>query len=159
MCRSASHRRHVTSQPRPAPTTRRTDPTMRAADADRERVIEALRAHAGTGRIGFDELGVRIEAASGARTLGDLQALLADLPRIVLESDRRAATARARLELREHVRAYVAVNVLLIAIWAFTGAGAPWFIWPLLGWGIAVVAQALSVHGAARARPRAPLRA
>ena len=35
--------------------------------------------------------------------------------------------------------AYVVVNAGLFLIWLFTGAGYPWFVWPLLGWGIGVV--------------------
>ena len=79
---------------------------MRAADADRERTIEALRTHAGAGRLRLDELAARVEAASAARTVGDLQRLLADLPRVSLESQRRAAEARAAAEaVRRHVGA------------------------------------------------------
>ena len=29
--------------------------------------------------------------------------------------------------------------VILIIIWAVTGAGYPWFIWPAIGWGLALV--------------------
>ena len=151
MCRSASHRR-------PATRSRAEDPTLRAGDADRDRVIEALRAHAAAGRLGFDELASRVEAASAARTFGELRAVVADLPRIRLASDRRAAQARAAAELRDHLRWYVAVNLALIAVWAVTGAGHPWFVWPLLGWGIGIIAHAAPVLGA-RGRPRPPLRA
>jgi hypothetical protein len=41
-----------------------------------------------------------------------------------------------------HATVYAAVNLMLFAIWALTGAGYPWFVFPLLGWGVA-----LAVHG------------
>jgi hypothetical protein len=47
-------------------------------------------------------------------------------------------------EFALHVVVYVAVNALIIAIWAFTSDGGFfWPVWPLLGWGIG-----LAVHGA-----------
>jgi hypothetical protein len=54
---------------------------MRASDADRERVGETLRDAAAEGRLEPDELEERLEAVYAARTLGDLDALTADLPR------------------------------------------------------------------------------
>jgi hypothetical protein len=42
-----------------------------------------------------------------------------------------------------HASIYLATNVALFAIWALTGGGYPWFVFPFLGWGIAVTA-----HGA-----------
>ena len=57
------------------------DRSMRASDADRERVAERLRRHAGEGRLDTDELEERLEAAFAAERLADLDALTADLPR------------------------------------------------------------------------------
>lgn len=42
-----------------------------------------------------------------------------------------------------HLAVYLAVQVSLIAIWALVGGGFPWFLFPILGWGIGLVA-----HGA-----------
>jgi hypothetical protein len=53
---------------------------IRAADQDRERAAAALRTHCGAGRLTVDELEERLEAAYAARTLGELDALMADLP-------------------------------------------------------------------------------
>ncbi|MFE2726284.1 DUF1707 domain-containing protein [Kitasatospora sp. NPDC059327] len=53
---------------------------MRASDADRERVAELLRDAYAEGRLNVDEHAERIEAAYGARTLGDLVPLTRDLP-------------------------------------------------------------------------------
>ncbi|MFW9984330.1 MAG: 2TM domain-containing protein [Candidatus Odinarchaeota archaeon] len=44
-----------------------------------------------------------------------------------------------------HLFVYIMVNILLFAIWFFITLGFPWFIFPLLGWGIGVVAHGLAV--------------
>ena len=53
---------------------------------------------------------------------------------------------RAKRAFWRHVVIYIAVNALLVAIWALTSAAYFWPIWPILGWGIGVVAQAVSVY-------------
>jgi hypothetical protein len=55
-------------------------PTIRASDSDREQVAERLRQAAIEGRLTTDELEERLEAASAARTYGELDPLVADLP-------------------------------------------------------------------------------
>lgn len=54
---------------------------MRASDNDREAVAERLRAAAAEGRIVAEELEERLSLALRARTYGELDALVADLPR------------------------------------------------------------------------------
>jgi class 3 adenylate cyclase len=54
-------------------------PGLRASHADRDRVVEVLRIAAGDGRLTADDLDQRLEAALTARTLADLEPLLADL--------------------------------------------------------------------------------
>ena len=61
----------------PQPADRR---HLRVSDADREQTADLLRQAAGDGRITFDELDQRLEAAYGARTYGDLTEVTADLP-------------------------------------------------------------------------------
>ena len=43
-----------------------------------------------------------------------------------------------------HLAVFVAVQLMLFGIWALAGGGYPWFLFPLMGWGIGLVA-----HGAA----------
>ena len=54
--------------------------TLRASDADRERVAAELRRHHLDGRLDTDELQERLERCYAARTAGELAPLLADLP-------------------------------------------------------------------------------
>ena len=58
------------------------------------------------------------------------------------DSDRReAAVARleAKRDFRNHVAVYVVVNTMLVVIWALSGQGYFWPVWPILGWGVGLV--------------------
>ncbi len=55
-------------------------PELRVSDAERDRAVMRLRDAAAEGRLTFEELADRIEAASHAKTRGELEPLTADLP-------------------------------------------------------------------------------
>jgi hypothetical protein len=75
MCHS--RHRHRDQHPR---RSRTWPDETRAADADRDATVDALRDHAAAGRLDGDELDERLEAALGARTLGELRTVVVDLP-------------------------------------------------------------------------------
>ena len=52
--------------------------------------------------------------------------------------------AEAKLGFYSHLAVYSGINVMLFFIWWFTG-GFPWFVFPLLGWGIGLLAHFLQV--------------
>jgi len=54
---------------------------------------------------------------------------------------------KKKRDFKTHVFIYVAVNAVLVAIWAATGAGFFWPIFVILGWGIGVAANAWDVYG------------
>lgn len=56
------------------------NPNLRASDADRDRVADALQRHTAEGRLTLDEFDQRTATAYAARTIGDLDAITADLP-------------------------------------------------------------------------------
>ncbi len=60
------------------------------------------------------------------------------------DTRREAAIERLerRRELMKHVGVYCAVNALLVLIWAGSGAGYFWPIWPIAGWGFGLVMHA-----------------
>ncbi|MGH3282024.1 MAG: DUF1707 SHOCT-like domain-containing protein [Trebonia sp.] len=60
------------------------DPRLRASDADRDRTVQLLREHHAVGRLTAQEFEGRLDKVFAARTLGELDALLADLPAIDL---------------------------------------------------------------------------
>jgi hypothetical protein len=53
---------------------------VRAADVDRERVLAELQQHTSAGQLSMDEFSERAAAVYRSRTLGELDALTADLP-------------------------------------------------------------------------------
>jgi 2TM domain len=57
------------------------------------------------------------------------------------------ARLKKKRDFVTHVFIYVLVNAFLVGIWAFTGGDYFWPIFPILGWGIAVLANAWDVYG------------
>lgn len=47
---------------------------------------------------------------------------------------------------RTHLIVYVAVNLLLIVIDVATSPQSLWFFWPLLGWGLGLLAHGFAVY-------------
>lgn len=95
---------------------------IRAGHADRERVIEALKAAFVAGRLAKDEFVARMGQALNARTYADLVALTADLPAKPAAEPAAAQPARA---LRRPMAwaALIAGVCFLVAVAALLGAG------------------------------------
>ena len=121
---------------------------LRASDADRERAAERLRAAAGEGRLSADELEERLERAFGAQTEAELEPLTADLPR--------APRPARRPGLRPDFGPFVGVSLMLLGIWALTGMGYFWPVWPILGWGSSFLMGPGSLRGSCRRRSSKP---
>jgi hypothetical protein len=116
------------------------EPELRASDAERERVADRLRDAAAEGRVTPEELEQRLGLAFSARTQGELDALVADLPTPRPRSSRRARRRPERV-------AFVSTALLLIAIWALSGMGYFWPAWPILGWGFFAFMPGKAVGG------------
>lgn len=54
---------------------------------------------------------------------------------------------RAKAAFRKHLVVYLAVNTFLVLIWAITGIGFFWPVFPIVGWGIGVAVNAWEVFG------------
>ncbi len=65
------------------------------------------------------------------------------------EERRAAAITRItdKRDFRNHALVYFAVNTLLVVIWAASGVGYFWPIWPIAGWGIALALHAWRTFG------------
>jgi hypothetical protein len=131
--------------------------SLRASDADRDRVVEALGQHHVEGRLTAEELSERTDRAYAAKTLGDLDGLTVDLPELRRPARQRAPVgprpadpdrARARAAFHRHLYSYLWINGLLVVIWALTNFGGYfWPVWGMLGWGIGLATHAFSVYG------------
>jgi len=118
-------------------------PELRAGTADRQRVVDELQRHYVDGRLSADELGERVSQATAARTFGELQAVLADLPPLegpavstVVDQPARSPWPAAEWGLP--VGAVLALLAVLLLVWLVAIPGlhlgfVP--IWPLFIWG------------------------
>ena len=149
MCHHHRHRqryeprRDLTWTAPPAPPAPRGP--IRAGDADREHVVEALRMHAGAGRLDAEELERRIEAAYAATYTSELDAVLAELPPLS-RTGARPARRDGGVAAAARVPVLLAAVAALIVVTTLTGVYALWWLmWP--------IAVALRPHRSHR-RPR-----
>lgn len=107
---------------------------LRASDEQRDRAAADLREHFAAGRLTEEELSDRVQAAYAARTQGELNALLADLPRLPASpAQAKAELAQRRRDLQRRLfqEAGGGSGAFLIctAIWVVSGASG--FFWPI----------------------------
>jgi len=137
---------------------------LRAADVDRQFVADRLKSALDEGRLSLHEYDDRLKETYAARTYGDLDKLLADLPKaersqIVPLAPQAPTTpqpsASAQAAHRGFPRWVVAtwsswltVTLIVNAIWlasALTGGGDNyWPIWVMLPWGAVLLAATLA---------------
>jgi hypothetical protein len=119
------------------------DPNVRASDADRDRTASLLREHHAAGRLTSEEFSDRLDRAFAARTVGEIDGLLKDLPGIDLYRLPDSALTRqprqsqlARQRPGRHSGAWrvawgvwFTVSLVCFVIWGLTSA--PGYVWPL----------------------------
>ena len=121
---------------------------IRASDIERDAVAERLRRAAAEGRILATELEHRLAIALRARTLGELDAVVADLP----GPGRRGVARPTGMQVVAYGTAAVAVvAVLAVAALIIAGLFAAWAVWMIVFW--------WAFGRAAPPRPRGALRA
>lgn len=119
-------------------------PEMRAADSDRDQIAERLADALAEGRLDMGEYDARLAQAMGAKTLGELERIVDDLPlsRSQVEQEQKAAEERrrdaARKAMLDRWRGWIGIAVLLNVIWLFTviSSGHFNFYWPAIPLGI-----------------------
>jgi hypothetical protein len=143
------------------------DPRIRASDDDRDRTASLLREHHAAGRLDAEEFNERLDQTFAAKTVGELDGLLSDLPSIDLyrlpdhglprrppvpgASSHAEALAAAAGAARPHGRfspawqaawgSWLSVSAVLIVIWTLSGMGYPWFAWIVGPWGAIMLAR------------------
>jgi hypothetical protein len=128
--------------------------SVRAGDRDRERTANQLGQALSQGYLAMDEYDARLQATFAAHTNAELRRLVADLPLAQLRrSDpQRAASRRraARVGVRIHLGAYLAMVVIVLTVWLAVGLAAGawyfWPIWPILGAGIGLASHAIPIR-------------
>jgi hypothetical protein len=145
------------------------DPRIRASDDDRDRTASLLREHHAAGRLTAEEFNDRLDGAFAAKTIGDLEELLSDLPAIDLyrlpdaglsrrqppgSSSHLAAMAAGGSPASPHGRfspawqaawgSWLSVSAVLIVIWVLAGLSNPWFLWVIGPWGALMFARWVS---------------
>jgi uncharacterized protein DUF1707 len=143
------------------------DPRLRASDEDRDRTAALLREHHAVGRLTSEEFEERLGKVFAARTLGELDALLADLPAIDLYQlpsagirpappgavRRRGGPGLNRrgdgppgppLQRIVSWLTWTAASVLLLVVWLGVGiiaggaAWLPWFLVIVIPWALSI---------------------
>ena len=156
---------------------------MRASDADRQAVIERLRAGLDEGRLKMDEYLERMGLASEAVTYGDLAPLYADLPETGSVARREpaappsvppaahppAASQAAAVSRRGFAglptplkvlwTIWAAVVSVNLVVWGLASATAgsliyPWPVWVAGPWGAVLLVVSVSVTQARRGGQR-----
>lgn len=138
---------------------------MRAADADRQAVADALKAALDEGRLDLHEYDDRLQQAYAAKTYGELDALLTDLPAAIAAPVVPGPPAPAPAVRDDVTRrwllhvwsSYVPVVGITTVIWLMSSiaSGEPVFFWPVWvagPWGVILLWQ--TVAGLTQGEPR-----
>jgi hypothetical protein len=140
------------------------DPRIRASDADRDRTAALLREHHAAGRLTAEEFNERLDKAYAAKTLGQLDELLADLPGIdlyklpdaSLDRTRRGgsgppplpwmmAPGRMSPAWRAALGSWLSVSLIAFFVWLISGApGNLWFLWIAAPYGLILLGRWVS---------------
>jgi Domain of unknown function (DUF1707) len=135
---------------------------MRAADADRQVVADRLRVALDEGRLDLHEYDERLSRAYAAKTYGDLDRLLADLPAV----PHQRMPAEPVAQIPQHVTAqwlaqvwssWMPAVLITSAVWAVTSIASGelqyyWPIWVAAPWGAVLLWT--TVVGLATGKPR-----
>ena len=143
------------------------DPRMRASDDDRDRTASLLREHHAAGRLDAEEFNERLDRTYAAKTLGELDEILSDLPAIDLYRLPDANVRRGRRNIpgagsylaaveqgglaHPHGRfspawrrawgSWFTISLILAVVWAIGGHGFPWFLWLAGPWGAVLLGR------------------
>jgi DUF1707 SHOCT-like domain len=154
------------------------DPRIRASDADRDRTAALLREHHAAGRLTADEFNERLDKAYAAKTLGDLDELLVDLPGIDLYQLPDASlprkgrppgapplpwlmapgsVGRFSPAWRAAWGSWLSVSMIAFVVWLLSGhPGSLWFLWVAGPLGLVLLGRWISGDQPRRHRRRGP---
>ena len=110
------------------------DANLRASDQQRDHAAAEIREHFAAGRLTDEEMSERVQAAYDARTIGEINALLADLPKLpATRAQQKAEIAQRRRDLQRRLLQDAGGGsgafLICTAIWVASGASG--FFWPI----------------------------
>ena len=112
--------------------------TLRASDADREQIAERLRKATAEGRLLAEELEERLEATFSARTYGELDAVVADLPGTTVRRHERPCHPATVINpihvIALFILAPVIVSLLIAAAVVLATVFSAWGVLLIVGW-------------------------
>ena len=143
------------------------DPKIRASDADRDRTAAALREHLAAGRLPTEEFDERLDKVYAAKTLGELDGVMSDLPRTDLEQPAdvslhgaggsppvpgrgpggpvESSGSRFSPAWRAAWGSWLGISLLFFVIWLVSGtSGGLWFLWVPALMGVALLGRWIS---------------
>lgn len=137
---------------------------MRVGDSERDETASQLSEHFAAGRLDHSEFAERTEQALSARTRGELDLVLNDLPALPVTAKPSTSTPATtevspsqlseRAEWRRSTLSTWAVfAVFFVILWAVTGGGYFWPVFPILGWGIGVAVSGIQAYRRPSALP------
>jgi DUF1707 SHOCT-like domain len=107
---------------------------LRASDEQRDRAAAEIREHFAAGRLTDEELSERVQAAYDARTQGELETLMADLPKLpATRAEQKAEIAQRRRDLQRRLfqEAGGGSGAFIICTVIWLASGASGFFWPI----------------------------
>jgi Domain of unknown function (DUF1707) len=134
------------------------DRRVRASDQDRELIAAALGRHYAVGRLTLEEFQERLDRAYAAKTLGELDDVMTDLPKADLGQISRRNRPNEPLPERRTVgtvqppvgrypaiwQFWVGVTLGVFVIWLISGAtGGPVFLWLAVPLGLILLRRSL----------------
>jgi hypothetical protein len=110
------------------------DANLRASDEQRDSAAAEIREHFAAGRLTDEELSERVQAAYDARTVGEINELLADLPKLpATRAQQKVEIAQRRRDLQRRLLQDAGGGsgafLICTAIWVASGASG--FFWPI----------------------------
>ncbi len=138
-----------------------TDRDLRVGYVERDETTAHLAEHFAAGRLDRTEFDERTSQALAARTRGELDDVMADLPSVpaAVPQPESASPAQAPVPgIVERKRAAIAhwrrtklliwavFAVFFVVLWAVTGAGYFWPMWPIMGWGLGVAISGVNAY-------------
>jgi hypothetical protein len=124
---------------------------LRAADSDREHAADRLRHAAAEGRLHLEELEERLGVVFAARTYGELDAVVADLP-TARDTRRHKAPLWVKATL---ALAIVMAMIAVLAVFALVviGLAGAWLMWVVVAWAFLGKGGARGIRSRTHSRP------